>query len=56
MTNKDVFERYGNIQWVVEENMYFLLQQFSEKLGARPSFNPAIMLKEGKNGQTRHLS
>ena len=32
MTNREVFKQYGSEQWVVEQNLYFLMQEYWEEL------------------------
>lgn len=31
MLNKEVFEQFGSEQWVIEENLCYLLQEYAEK-------------------------
>ena len=52
MTNKEVFESYGSERWVVEDNLYFLLQEFAEKLGVRPPFNTVGFIKNFMKEET----
>ena len=52
MTNKEVFEQYGSESWVVEENLHFLLQEFTEKLGVRPTFNTVGFIKNFMKEET----
>ena len=52
MTNKEVFEQYGSENWVVEENLNFLLQKFAEKLGVRPTFNIVSFVKDYMKEET----
>lgn len=33
MLNKEVFEKYGTENWVIEENLCYLLQKYAEKFG-----------------------
>jgi len=35
MLNKDVFKEYGSEQWVIEQNLYFLLQGYWEQLNQK---------------------
>lgn len=52
MTNKEVFEQYGSENWVIEENLYFLLQEFAENLGVRPTFNTVGFIKNFMKDET----
>lgn len=52
MTNREVFKRYEEESWVVEENLHFLLQLFADKLGVRPSFNTVSFIKSFMNEET----
>ena len=52
MTNKEVFERYGSENWVIEENLHFLLQMFADKMGVRPDFNTVGFIKNFMKEET----
>ena len=61
MTNKEVFEKYGDIQWTIESNLCFLLQEFWEaernnhpglKLPSHPLTNPVSFVKKWMKEET----
>lgn len=43
MTNSEVFKQYGTEQWVIEQNLCFLLQEYWEKHGKKA-------IEQAKNG------
>ena len=32
MSNQEVFKQYGSERWVIEQNLYFLMQEYWEEL------------------------
>ena len=61
MTNKEVFAKYGDIQWTTESNLCFLLQEFWEtvrnnspelKLPSHPSINLVSFVKKWMKEET----
>ncbi len=46
MLNKEVFEQFGSEQWVIEENLCYLLQEYVEKLGVKNPISPVVFVKE----------
>ena len=61
MTNKEVFAKYGDMQWAIESNLCFLLQEFWEtvkdnqpelKLPSHPSINPVSFVKKWMKEET----
>ena len=52
MTNKEVFEQFGSEQWVIEENLCYLLQEYAEKLGVATSYNPVTFVKNFMKEET----
>ena len=43
MKNSEVFKQYGTEQWVIEQNLCFLLQEYWEKHGKKA-------IEQAKNG------
>lgn len=43
MTNSEVFKQYNTEQWVIEQNLCFLLQEYWEKYGKKA-------IEQAKNG------
>ena len=43
MTNQEVFEQYNTEKWVIEQNLYFLLQSYWEEHGKKA-------IEQAKNG------
>ncbi len=43
MTNLEVFKEYNTEQWVIEQNLYFLLQAYWEEYGKKA-------VEDAKNG------
>ena len=52
MLNKEVFEKFGSENWVIEENLCYLLQEYAEKLGVSNPYNPAIFVKDFMQKET----
>lgn len=52
MLNKEVFEQFGSEQWVIEENLCYLLQEYSEKLGIVHPSNPVTFVKNFMKEET----
>lgn len=46
MTNAEVFNQYGTEQWVIEENLCFMLQEFCESENIRPKANLVTFIKK----------
>lgn len=43
MTNQELFEQYNTEKWVIEQNLYFLLQAYWEEHGKKA-------IEQAKNG------
>lgn len=43
MKNRDIFEHYADKQWVIEENLYYLIELYLEKSGLEGSNNYNIV-------------
>lgn len=52
MLNKEVFEQFGSEQWVIEENLCYLLQEYAEKLGIVHPYNPVTFVKNFMKEET----
>jgi hypothetical protein len=52
MLNKEVFEKYGTENWVIEENLCYLLQKYAEKLGVPNPYNPVTFVKDFMKEET----
>ena len=52
MLNKEVFEKYGTENWVIEENLCYLLQKYAEKLGVSNPYNPVTFVKDFMKEET----
>lgn len=52
MINKEVFEQFGSEQWVIEENLCYLLQEYAEKLGVSNPCNPVTFVKDFMKKET----
>lgn len=52
MLNKEVFEKFGTENWVIEENLCYLLQKYAEKLGISNPYNPVTFVKNFMKEET----
>ena len=52
MLNREVFEKFGTENWVIEENLCYLLQKYAEKLGVSNPYNPVTFVKNFMKEET----
>lgn len=52
MTNHDVLKEYNTEQWVIEQTLCFMLQEYAEKLGVKNPYNPVTFVKEFMKQET----
>jgi hypothetical protein len=52
MINKEVFEQFGSEQWVIEENLCYLLREYADKLDIVHPYNPVTFVKNFMKEET----
>jgi hypothetical protein len=52
MLNKEVFEKFGMENWVIEENLCYLLQEYAERLGVPNPYSPVAFVKDFMQEET----